>query len=66
MNRQLESGSARFCATNPKGGTEKMTVAINVAGALNDRDVRFIDLDPQSNATGLDWQFGSTNTEVPT
>jgi len=39
--------------TNAKGGTGKTTVAINVAGALNDRgrDVLFVDLDPQGNAT---------------
>ncbi|KAA9406652.1 MULTISPECIES: ParA family protein [Haloarcula] len=53
MNRQSETGPARFCVTNAKGGTGKTTVAINVAGALNDRgrDVLFIDLDPQGNAT---------------
>ncbi len=50
MNRQSETGPARFCVTNAKGGTGKTTVAINVAGALNDRgrDVLFIDLDPQA------------------
>jgi chromosome partitioning protein len=39
--------------TNAKGGTGKTTVAINVAGALNERgrDVLFVDLDPQGNAT---------------
>jgi len=39
--------------TNAKGGTGKTTVAINVAGALSDRgrDVLFVDLDPQGNAT---------------
>ncbi|WP_423999869.1 ParA family protein [Haloarcula salina] len=53
MNRQSETGPARFCVTNAKGGTGKTTIAINVAGALNDRgrDVLFIDLDPQGNAT---------------
>lgn len=53
MNRQSETGPARFCVTNAKGGTGKTTVAINVAGALNDRgrDVLFVDLDPQGNAT---------------
>jgi chromosome partitioning protein len=41
------------CVTNAKGGTGKTTVAINVAGALNERgrDVLFVDLDPQGNAT---------------
>ncbi len=47
------SGAARVCVTNAKGGTGKTTVAINVAGALNHRgrDVLFVDLDPQGNAT---------------
>ena len=52
MSRQ--SGSpARLCVTNAKGGTGKTTVAVNVAGALNERgrDVLFVDLDPQGNAT---------------
>ena len=46
-------GAARLCVTNAKGGTGKTTVAINVAGALNDRgrDVLLVDLDPQGNAT---------------
>jgi len=45
--------SATICVTNAKGGTGKTTVAINVAGALNERgrDVLFVDLDPQGNAT---------------
>jgi chromosome partitioning protein len=43
----------RICVTNAKGGTGKTTIAINVAGALNERgwDVLFVDLDPQGNAT---------------
>lgn len=47
------TGPARICVTNAKGGTGKTTVAINVAGALNERgrDVLFVDLDPQGNAT---------------
>ncbi|PSP71271.1 chromosome partitioning protein ParA [Halobacteriales archaeon QH_8_67_27] len=46
-------GPARICVTNAKGGTGKTTVAINVAGALSERgrDVLFVDLDPQGNAT---------------
>jgi len=46
-------GPARVCVTNAKGGTGKTTIAINVAGALAERgrDVLFVDLDPQGNAT---------------
>lgn len=45
--------AARVCVTNAKGGTGKTTVAINIAGALNDRghDVLFVDMDPLGNAT---------------
>ena len=48
-----ESTAPRVCVTNAKGGTGKTTIAINVAGALNERghDVLFVDLDPQGNAT---------------
>lgn len=48
-----ETGAARICVTNAKGGTGKTTITINVAGALNDRgrDVLLVDLDPQGNAT---------------
>jgi len=51
--RRDDSGPSRICVTNAKGGTGKTTVAINVAGALNERgrDVLFVDLDPQGNAT---------------
>ncbi|MUV91028.1 AAA family ATPase [Halapricum sp. CBA1109] len=47
------NGPPRVCVTNAKGGTGKTTIAINVAGALNERgrDVLFVDLDPQGNAT---------------
>lgn len=46
-------GAARLCVTNAKGGTGKTTVAINIAGALNDRghDVLLVDMDPLGNAT---------------
>ena len=39
-----DSDAARVCVTNAKGGTGKTTVAINVAGALNERgrDVLFV------------------------
>lgn len=53
MSGQSDDGPARLCVTNAKGGTGKTTVAINIAGALNERgrDVLFVDLDPQGNAT---------------
>jgi len=49
----MPSGPTRLCVTNAKGGTGKTTIAINVAGALDQRgrDVLFVDLDPQGNAT---------------
>lgn len=48
-----DTGPATVCVTNAKGGTGKTTIAINIAGALNerDRDVLFVDVDPQGNAT---------------
>jgi chromosome partitioning protein len=48
-----DTGPARICVTNAKGGTGKTTIAINIAGALNERgrDVLFVDVDPQGNAT---------------
>lgn len=47
------SQPAKLAVTNQKGGVGKTAVAINVAGALNERgrDVLFVDLDPQGNAT---------------
>lgn len=48
-----QSKPSKLAVTNQKGGVGKTAVAINVAGALNDRgrDVLFVDLDPQGNAT---------------
>lgn len=53
MTARAGRRTARLCVTNAKGGTGKTTVAINIAGALNDRghDVLFVDMDPLGNAT---------------
>jgi chromosome partitioning protein len=59
---------AHICVTNAKGGTGKTTIAINIAGALNERgrDVLFVDVDPQGNATeGLGLQ-DAYDAEPPT
>jgi len=47
------SDTAEIAVTLQKGGVGKTTVAINIAGALNERgrDVLFVDMDPQGNAT---------------
>lgn len=44
---------SKLAVSNQKGGVGKTAIAINVAGALNERnrDILFIDLDPQGNAT---------------
>jgi len=44
---------AKLAVCNQKGGVGKTAAAINIAGALNQRDcdVLFVDLDPQGNAT---------------
>jgi chromosome partitioning protein len=63
-----DTGPAHICVTNAKGGTGKTTIAINVAGALNERghDVLFVDVDPQGNATeGLGLQ-AAYDAEPPT
>ncbi|QGA82322.1 ATPase involved in chromosome partitioning, ParA family [Halomicrobium sp. LC1Hm] len=54
--------------TNAKGGTGKTTVAVNVAGALNERgrDVLFVDLDPQGNATEALGLVESYDAQPPT
>jgi chromosome partitioning protein len=51
--QQDSDGTGVIAATNQKGGVGKTTVAVNVAGALNQRgrDVLVVDLDPQGNVT---------------
>jgi chromosome partitioning protein len=68
MRRDSPSQPARICVTNAKGGTGKTTIAINVAGALNERgrDVLFVDLDPQGNATEGLGMVDAYDAEPPT
>jgi chromosome partitioning protein len=63
-----DDSAARICVTNAKGGTGKTTIAINVAGALNERgrDVLFVDLDPQGNATEGLGMVEAYDAEPPT
>jgi chromosome partitioning protein len=59
---------AKLAVTNQKGGVGKTTVAINVAGALSElgRDVLFVDLDPQGNATENLGMMEAYDAEPPT
>ena len=64
--RRDDTGAARIWVA--KGGTGKTTVAINVAGALADRgrDVLFVDMDPQGNATEGLGLLDAYDSEPPT
>lgn len=70
MTAQSEqtSQTSRLCFFNQKGGTGKTTMAINVAGALSQRgrDILFVDVDPQGNATEGLGLLGEYDAEPPT
>ncbi|WP_275739859.1 ParA family protein [Halorhabdus sp. SVX81] len=68
MSSDTSARPATVCVTNAKGGTGKTTIAINVAGALNERghDVLFVDMDPQGNATEGLGLLDSYDAEPPT
>jgi chromosome partitioning protein len=62
------SQPAKIAVTNQKGGVGKTAIAINIAGALNDRgrDVLLVDLDPQGNATENLGHRDAYDSEPPT
>lgn len=68
MSSDTTPRPATVCVTNAKGGTGKTTIAINVAGALNERghDVLFVDMDPQGNATEGLGLLDAYDAEPPT
>ncbi|QGN08238.1 ParA family protein [Halorhabdus sp. CBA1104] len=68
MPSQTSARTPTVCVTNAKGGTGKTTIAINVAGALNERghDVLFVDIDPQGNATEGLGLLDAYDAEPPT
>ncbi|WP_136689852.1 ParA family protein [Halorhabdus amylolytica] len=68
MSSEIATRPPTVCVTNAKGGTGKTTIAINVAGALNERghDVLFVDVDPQGNATEGLGLLSAYDAEPPT